>query len=81
VEESHSSSSFGGLEGDFDSSGFDVGSIGGGANMSDFQQFSLALQQSVLVQQVITELSHRAFEKCCTSSTRENHLTGKVQQY
>jgi len=51
---------------------------GGGGGVSEFQEFSLNLQQQVLVQQVITELSHKAFEKCCGSnSTRDSALTGK----
>jgi len=50
---------------------------GGGGGMSEFQEFSLNLQQQVLVQQVITELSHKAFEKCCATSTRDGALTGK----
>ena len=49
-----------------------------GGGMAEFQQFSLSLQQQVLVQQVITELTHTAFKKCCTaSSTRDSQLTGK----
>lgn len=50
---------------------------GGGGGMSDIQQFGLALQQSILIQQVITDLSQKAFEKCCSSSTRDSSLTGK----
>lgn len=49
----------------------------GSAGLSDFQQFSVNLQQQMMVQQVITQLSHKAFEKCCPSSTRENQLTGR----
>ena len=50
---------------------------GGGSGMAEFQQFSVGLQQQVLVQQVITELTHTAFQKCCSSSKRDSQLTGK----
>jgi len=53
------------------------GGAGSGGGLSDFQEFSMNLQQQVLVQQVITELSHKAFEKCCATSTRDSQLTGK----
>jgi Tim10/DDP family zinc finger len=63
------------------SASFDSPSFGGGAansGMQEFQEFSVQLQQQVLVQTVITDLSHKAFEKCCaSSSTRDGHLTGK----
>lgn len=54
-----------------------AGAGGGGGGLSEFQEFSMNLQQQVLVQQVITELSHKAFEKCCATSTRDTQLTGK----
>ena len=51
---------------------------GGSSGLSEFQEFSVNLQQQVLIQQVITELAHKAFEKCCGStSTRDAQLTGK----
>lgn len=53
------------------------GSGGASSGLQEFQDFSLQLQQQVLVQQVITELSHRSFEKCCASVTRDTGLTGK----
>jgi Tim10/DDP family zinc finger len=66
------------------SASFDPPSFGGGgggaasSGMQEFQDFSVQLQQQVLVQTVITDLSHKAFEKCCaSSSTRDGHLTGK----
>lgn len=49
----------------------------GSSGLQEFQEFSVALQQQVLVQSVITDLTHKAFEKCCTSSTTSNTLTGK----
>ena len=55
------------------------GGGGGGGGLAEFQDFRLNLQQQVLVQQVITELSHKAFEKCCaaSSSSRDAQLTGR----
>ena len=47
------------------------------SGLQEFQEFSVALQQQVLVQSVITDLTHKAFEKCCTSATTSNTLTGK----
>jgi hypothetical protein len=49
----------------------------GTGGLSEFQEFSLALQQQILIQNVITDLSERAFTKCCGSASRENKLTGK----
>jgi len=48
----------------------------GGSGLSEFQEFSMALQQQLVVQQVITELSNKAFQKCITS-TRDSTLSGK----
>jgi Tim10/DDP family zinc finger len=72
-------SELGGGSASYDSPSFGGGG-GGAANsgMQEFQDFSVQLQQQVLVQTVITDLSHKAFEKCCaSSSTRDGHLTGK----
>ena len=49
--------------------------MGGGA-ASEFQQFSVGLQQQLLVQQAITDIADRAFMKCITSN-KENALNGK----
>jgi hypothetical protein len=49
---------------------------GGGNGVAEFQQFSAALQQQMLVQQVITDLNHKAFLKCVEKS-RDSTLTGK----
>jgi hypothetical protein len=58
--------------------GGDGGFSGSSSSMADFQQFSVALQQQIMVQTVITELTHKAFIKCCsTSSSRDQQLTGK----
>ena len=63
-----------------DDAGFggDLGSAvpSSSAGMSDFTQFSVALQQQVLVQQVITELSHKAFVMCATQS-KDSKLSGR----
>ena len=50
---------------------------GGNSGLAEFQQFSLQIQQQILVQQAITEISQKAFDKCCKGSTRESALTGK----
>ena len=47
------------------------------SGLQEFQEFSVALQQQVLVQTVITDLTHKAFEKCCTNATTSTSLTGK----
>lgn len=39
----------------------------GGAGVREFQHMSMVLQQQLLVQQVINDLSDRAYEKCITS--------------
>lgn len=49
----------------------------GAGGAAEFQQFSVGLQQQLLVQTVITDLTHRAFEKCCNSTTRDPSLTGR----
>jgi Tim10/DDP family zinc finger len=49
----------------------------GSSGLQEFQEFSVALQQQVLVQAVITDLTHKAFDKCCTSATTSTTLTGK----
>ena len=52
------------------------GGGGGGGGAAEFQQFSMALQQQMLVQQVITDLAHKAFTKC-VSSSKDSQLSGK----
>jgi hypothetical protein len=47
------------------------------SGLQEFQEFSVALQQQVLVQTVITDLTQKAFSKCCTTATSNNTLTGK----
>lgn len=49
---------------------------GGGASPSDFQQFSMAIQQQMVVQQAITDLSDKAFVKCITQC-KDSTLSGK----
>lgn len=49
----------------------------GSSGLQEFQEFSVALQQQVLVQTVITDLTEKAFNKCCTTATSNNTLTGK----
>jgi len=40
---------------------------GGASGMEEIQQISVALQQQMMVQQVISDLSDRSYEKCVTS--------------
>lgn len=63
--------------------GFDAASVGsgsamggGGGGLSEFQEFSMAIQQQMIVQQAITELSNRAFVKCITSA-KDSQLSGR----
>ncbi len=58
----------------FDASGGSAGGYGGGGAM-EMQQFSVALQQSVLVQTIITNLSDTAFAKCIGKPS--DSLSGK----
>jgi Tim10/DDP family zinc finger len=56
------------------------GSGGGGSGssgLSEFQEFSLQLQQQMVIQQVMTELAQKAFDKCCPSSSRDSQLSSK----
>lgn len=67
-----------------DANAFHGSDIGGGASyggggaggLSEFQQFSIGLQQQMVVQQAITDLSDRAFQKCITS-TKDAELSGR----
>ena len=51
----------------FASSGGFAGSGGGGTGVAEMQQLSVALQQQMIVQQVINDLSDRAYTQCVTS--------------
>lgn len=62
-----------------DDASFDAGGFGGGeggAGAAEMQQFSVALQQSVLIQTIITSLSDTAFLKCITGKPGDS-LSGK----
>ena len=50
--------------------------VGGAGGASEFQEFSMGLQQQLMVQTVITDLSDRAFLKCITSC-KDSQLSGK----
>mmetsp|Transcript_15580 Transcript_15580/g.25243 ORF Transcript_15580/g.25243 Transcript_15580/m.25243 type:complete len:128 (-) Transcript_15580:66-449(-) len=41
--------------------------IGSGGGMAELQQASMVLQQQMLVQQVIADLTDKSYEKCVTS--------------
>mmetsp|Transcript_23967 Transcript_23967/g.39647 ORF Transcript_23967/g.39647 Transcript_23967/m.39647 type:complete len:129 (-) Transcript_23967:3161-3547(-) len=58
--------------------GYGGGGGGGGAGSStaEMQQFSVQLQQSVMVQTIITNLSDTAFEKCIAAKPGDA-LSGK----
>jgi hypothetical protein len=73
------SSSGGGSEGyhmDSPDMSLDASLSGGGASAGDFQQFSMAIQQQMVVQQAITDLCDKAFGKCVTQC-KDAHLSGK----
>jgi hypothetical protein len=55
--------------------GVSSGGGGGGNGMQEMQQASMAIQQQMLVQQVISDLSDRSYEKCITAKPTES-LTG-----
>jgi len=63
----------------FDASSSPLGGGGGaGGGMAEFQQFSMAIQQQVLVQQAITDLSDRAFQKCISGNKiSDGELSGR----
>ena len=44
--------------------------------LGDMQQFSMALQQQMMVQTVINTMTDKAFEKCITNKPGDS-LTGK----
>jgi hypothetical protein len=52
------------------------GGGGGGAGMQEIQQFGAQLQQQIMIQQAITDMSDRAFLKCVTG-TKDSKLSGK----
>ena len=49
---------------------------GGGGALQELQQFQIMIQQSLLVQEVIGELTELSFEKCITGKPNDQ-LTGK----
>ena len=75
----------GDLSGLSDSNNFAPSSLGGGEDalmssatgLGDLQQFSLALQQQIMVQTVVNQLTDKAFEKCITGKPGSDGLTGK----
>mmetsp|Transcript_15103 Transcript_15103/g.42601 ORF Transcript_15103/g.42601 Transcript_15103/m.42601 type:complete len:125 (+) Transcript_15103:109-483(+) len=48
------------------------GGGGGGAGMQELQQMSMAIQQQMIVQQVINDLTDRSYEKCITSKPSDS---------
>ena len=50
-------------------------SPGGGGG--ELQQFSMALRQQIIVQQVISNLTDVSFEKCITGKPNSDSLSGK----
>ena len=51
-----------------------AGAMGGGGEL---QQFSMALRQQIIVQQVISNLTDVSFEKCITGKPNSDALSGK----
>lgn len=57
--------------------GLDLGGGGGGGGaMAELQQAGMALQQQMIIQQVITELSDKAFMKCI-HNTKDSKLSSR----
>jgi hypothetical protein len=52
------------------------GGGGGGSSMAEFQQFAAQIQQQVVIQQAITDMSEKAFMKCLTAH-KDTKLTGR----
>jgi hypothetical protein len=50
--------------------------VGGGSTTADLEQFSVALQQSLLIQTIISNLTETAFERCITGRPGDS-LSGK----
>lgn len=64
-------------EAQFNSSVLSGGGAGaGGGGLAEFQEFSMAIQQQMVIQQAITELCDKSFQKCI-SSTKDSQLTGR----
>lgn len=53
------------------------GSAGGAAGLADLQAFSQSLAQQVLVNNLITEISDDAFNKCVTGKPSDSMLASK----
>mmetsp|Transcript_1823 Transcript_1823/g.1731 ORF Transcript_1823/g.1731 Transcript_1823/m.1731 type:complete len:133 (-) Transcript_1823:227-625(-) len=49
----------------------------GGAGAGELEQFSMALRQQIMVQQVISNLTDVSFEKCVTGKPNSDALSGK----
>ena len=52
------------------------GGGGGSTGLQEMQQMSLILQQQMIVQQVINDLSDRAYTQCITSKPSSGTLSG-----
>jgi hypothetical protein len=53
------------------------GAGAGSSGLSEFQEFSMQLQQQMVIQQVMTELAQKAFDKCCPTASRDSQLSSK----
>eukprot|EP00527_Entomoneis_sp_CCMP2396_P000169 CAMPEP_0198154512 /NCGR_PEP_ID=MMETSP1443-20131203/68635_1 /TAXON_ID=186043 /ORGANISM="Entomoneis sp., Strain CCMP2396" /LENGTH=129 /DNA_ID=CAMNT_0043821191 /DNA_START=497 /DNA_END=886 /DNA_ORIENTATION=- len=61
----------------FSSSSQELDLGGGGGNaMAELQQAGMAIQQQMLIQQVITELAEKSFNKCITT-TKDPKLSSR----
>jgi hypothetical protein len=69
-------SSFPTSDNNFASFGGSGGADSTAAGLGEMQQFSLALQQQMMVQTVINTLTEKAFEKCITGKPGDS-LSGK----
>jgi Tim10/DDP family zinc finger len=74
---SSSEAAYGDSSSSFSPGSYSGGGGGGSSGLSEFQEFSLQLQQQMVIQQVMTELAQKAFDKCCPSSSRDSQLSSK----
>jgi hypothetical protein len=61
----------------FAPSSYGGGGGAGSSGLSEFQEFSMQLQQQMVIQQVMTELAQKAFDKCCPTASRDSQLSSK----
>mmetsp|Transcript_16898 Transcript_16898/g.21377 ORF Transcript_16898/g.21377 Transcript_16898/m.21377 type:complete len:130 (+) Transcript_16898:58-447(+) len=58
------------------SSSSSLGGVGAGPSAADLQQFAVAVQEQVIIQETISAISQKAMEKCMTAKPSES-LSGR----